>query len=354
MNRILQPGTLHSAITLSEVGSDLPVATVIGGHFYPMSTMHLTLMAKFREALWPNAVTNSEHPMSEAYLHWMGFHMAETYDKYWLPDAVLADRTKLRDTTGGGWNGTLQTNCLCYILLCAESLTAPLPNGDLPDFPQSFLDQRHNARVYAYEYVTKIKAEDGFPWKSWKQLVAEMDDRIINRDDITSPFRKLVDEARNLNGNPNEDNPPTIFDPRFKPALQQFYLESEHATITNPDHPTGPKKLPPWSNISEGTIIYQDGSVSGPAGNVVRPDWYQSRWGAWTDPFLPLSGRGQTDNPEELSNMDQSTLCVINKGEELDKLLSAKLAHNPKWLTKKSGGRIDDVDRYWIGCLRKK
>lgn len=357
----MQPDTIHVVLTLAEVGSKLPASTVVGAHFYAMPTMHKTLISKLREVLWGLTITNSEHPLAEANLHWIGFLMAETFERYLRHYEEMEERSGKEETTDGDQYGILQANALCYILLSAEALTAPLPNGELPQLPQSFLDQRHNARMMALEYYDRLKADGGLAWRSWKQLVAEMNDRIVNRDDITSVMRNFIELAKELPSK-RKNHPTTVFDPRFTETRIKFYSTFEHKTAWSEKYPTAPKTLPPWSNVLEGSTAFREhgdpggGDAEGEIFDfVIRPDIYQNRWGAWTDPINVFTGQPiqERDPNSRKTGPDPCTIWMVNHVPSYDQRLEELQKEYPNWLTRKVGGQEDDNISCWIGTLIK-
>lgn len=342
------------ALTVSEVGSNFPVATVLGGHFYTWQNMDLTLLSRLRECLWTNSVTNAEHPLAEAHIHWLGIYMANNLPRLLLTSGDLAEMSEASDPTDGDKFPILQVACLIFLLISAEAMVAPLPNGEMPPFPQNFIDQRNNAMLVADELLVYLRQMGGFPARCINQVFAEMDHRLLSRDDLTSPFRELVNSAKEIDDSAEADHPTTIFDPRFAKTLKAFYQELEYVLPPLPNYPHAPKVLPPWSNVAERTAGISEPGPNrpgmGPPGGVIRPDIYQCRFGGWTCPLDTLSGQTTPDDNGR-RRADPTTVWKEKAGKLYDEAIAKCLEISSKYFTRKKGGCVEDVEGGWIGIL---
>lgn len=350
-NRFMKPDELHMVLTISLVDdnlvADTPGTICHGVHFHNYMTLHHTLMGKIRDALSNNFITNNDHADSESSLHRMGFAVYQWWNS--------SGRTAPKEGWNSSFGGYLQISCLLWMLLCPEFFNWKPKRGTLAaNLPDTLIRQRYNARIMSFELISDFREQKGAQWTCWLQIKREMDDRVLNRDDVPSPIRRLISDAQTLA--PIYNNiPPSIYDARFQKLRHEFYDPSTatHACIKHEDYADypelGPDELPAWSNVAEGSCWIDEGT--GVATFSSRRDVMLLDRRQVLSPRQHPNSKKQrkgkfTAVDESIKWMEDALVLVKAEGERMSK------SDKQNWWTKAEGGKADSIE-CWIGRLVK-
>lgn len=361
----MRANTGHMAFTVSHSDPSLkaPISVVRGAHFYAESNLARTMLGKWAERQWSAFVTNAEHWEAESLLHRMVFQMFRHLDRHMAATTPHALKAKIDadDHSQGSYNGYLAKNSIIYMLLCFEIFSPIVQNGMVPPLPDTFLSQQWNGRAIAYELYLKVKEEGGLAWDSLCQVIDEMDDRILHKDDILSPVRQLVDKAQCLP--PVIKGIPThIYDPRFTKTRRQFYSKPKREVVAEKG---GPTHLFAWSNIAENTILVRSSSPK--QMSVLRSSPIQVRHIHTSDAATPLalpplpesaspieedSDEEEEDSDEEKDEEEDIDAFVAWREKlvlEVQRIYASRASKDRRWLERLDGGDSKDVTGTWIG-----
>lgn len=355
----MMPDTGHMAFTVSEADpstleSFTNVALFQGSHFLCLNTMHRTLLGRLRTHLWLDHITNAEHRDSEMYLHRMMIWVKQNRHSFLIDLVHLRELIHAETVTSR--LGILHALSLIWMCISADYFDVPES-----DHPQTFLDQRHNARLLAWETLDEflhIEGELGDLIRlSWSQLVAELNDRLIHKDDVISPARRVIQAAHDLPPPIRPKNlklhplPASVLDPANIHNLEAFYA---HFTPRPTPHPTRrlndhlPTSLFAWSNIAEGTIaVNEDGTAYRPGerhpNDVHRVDVLSSRRGV-ENAFDPR------DIPLDLRTEWSQTQGGYAE-DEIKRLSHNENSKQPStWIFRHEGGLPNSTEE-WIGYV---
>lgn len=355
------PDTVHMALTVNEVDpatleANSNAALFCGSHFLTFNTMHRTLLGRFRTHLWLNYITNAEHYDSEMYVHRMMIAV-KLHRKNILREMQHGDliNDQQRHLT---WMGILPLLSLIWMCLSADYFDVP---GI--EHPQTFLDQRHNARLLAWETLEEYHQTEGelgdLLRLSWSQLVDEMNDRLIHKDDVISPARRLLQASNALSPPPRPKGfklhplPTGVFDPRNEGNLMAFYANftpkpSPHKTKRLNDQL--PERLFAWSNLAEGTTAATpDGTAYSTGSSITGGRSYP------IDVLNIRRGTLQSNVPQVEAQSELITPAWYNKSiwsvEEVVAKKSSELG-DPAWIFRQEGGSPFSQEQ-WIGYMRQ-
>lgn len=172
-------------------------AIFLGSHYYCLTTMRLTMYARWRHSRWSKIVTNADKPEAESLLHRIAFWVYEQKEELFRTKAEIeADALAGQTTCRLPYDGVL---CLIFQIISAEEFELR-PSDDSPpiSWPSEFLLQRRNASALMSDLLKMIREHGGELWDRWLALVAEMNDRALYNDDVPSPIRRLIRQAQKL------------------------------------------------------------------------------------------------------------------------------------------------------------
>lgn len=338
------------AFTVSHTDPALKSAlsVVRGHHFYAEGNLHRTMLARWRERLWPHSVTNADHWESETFLHRIAFWI---FRRLLNPATnidlnAIAAKVANGDSSDGSSDGYGPKNALVYMLMCFEVFAPITRKGVTPALPDTFVSQQWNARAIAYEMYLSIKREGGIAWESLQQLFDEMDNRIINDDDVISPIRQIISNARKLPST-LDDIQTDVYDPRFTTSRRKFYSKAQYQVPKTNSGNGGPTKLFPWSNVAENTVTVNVGLSKKMV--IFRPNPIQVRHLEGKDVTTPLST--DPSSVKDLPDVDPVVAWRERMVEVFQRVCESRMQEKHDWLERLDGGAKDDYTTHWIGQL---
>lgn len=275
LQRYLPPGTFHFVLTPSEVVKGKVVThgcMIDGAHFYNFLTMPKTMIGRLRVTHWSGLFTNADKAECVTLLHRMAFLLY--LDMHLIIDIPPpSELQRLNDLRIGDMQySAIGALCLAYQILAPESLEPRDANGtSLYNPDEGLAAQGWNARAVMIDFITKVREAGGWLWQLWLRICTEMDDRILNKDDVLSPFRLLILEAQRLCKSNIRGTKLSVLDIKFLAQRYAFFSTPSHApTIPfeteSADGLPIPASFPPWSHVAHGTVSldYNQGTVDEP------------------------------------------------------------------------------------------